>query len=867
MKAQDGFTFHPYPPTYTIQQLRMPNDLFADLNNNVWVAFRTIGLGRFSGNTFTIYDSTNSGIPSGIVYSVVVDHLNNLWAGTDKGLVRFNGSTWTVFDSLNSLLPGNVYKLHVHGNKLWCGTLHGAASYDGSNWTIYNTQNSGISGDNITAFASGNNGGLWIGTSNAGISEFYNNTWITFNSSNSGLSNNAVKKIIVTANNDTWIITYPEMFVKRGSVIFNYLEDLYSGVFPSGSITTFAGNYFRDLNGKLVFPVYDPDQLRYQKMNGNDVDMFMAAHSYDLTPGGTQNTIFVPDKNNHCWSTTLLKQAGVYGIASFNRSEAVAVPFVFSNTNSKTLDINNVKAAMLNRGDMHWDLMESKYSVPKKDGKKPVFASALWMGGIDDMQQLHLAAQTYRQTGNDFWPGPVDTITGLADTATAMLYDKMWKIDRNMIDEFRLHYNNASVANGTYTIPEPILTWPAHGTGNITRDLAPFTDFNGDGKYNPLDGDHPLIKGDQMLYWIINDALGFHGNSGATPLGAEIHCSAYAYFCDQLPEDETVMQQTTFYHYRIINRSPNDYRKFYIGLWCDMDLGHYGDDYIGCDTVLNAGFTYNGDNNDEGVYGYGVNPPIQNIKILDGPLADAGDGADNDHDGTIDEPGENCLMSGFMTYWGMPGPTDDPNGDQDFYNYLQCRWLDGSPLTYGGSGNNPTGTPVTKFLFSGTPYDTTAWTEASSGNIPEDRHLFLCSGPVTLPAGGETSIDFAYVFTRDTMAPNGISTSIARNKSDLKLIQNWFDNQNFPSCMQTRQFTDDDFEIFILPNPATDVIYIQSNTELRSASYMVYDIIGRKVLSGLLERQTIKISGLTKGMYLLMITNNGKEKTKKFIRQ
>ncbi|MBK7183400.1 MAG: hypothetical protein IPH89_10910 [Bacteroidetes bacterium] len=44
----------------------------------------------------------------------------------------------------------------------------------------------------------------------------------------------------------------------------------------------------------------------------------------------------------------------------------------------------------------------------------------------------------------------------------------------------------------SYNVDPTILSWPAHGTGNFSRNLAPFVDVNADGNYNPLTGgDYP----------------------------------------------------------------------------------------------------------------------------------------------------------------------------------------------------------------------------------------------------------------------------------------------------------------------------------------------------------------------------------------
>ncbi len=143
--------------------------------------------------------------------------------------------------------------------------------------------------------------------------------------------------------------------------------------------------------------------------------------------------------------------------------------------NFKTLDVNNVKAGIANRGDMHWDAGgqgNAMYEVPKGSGKHSNFASALWIGGLDNGGQLHGAAQTYRHNGSDFWPGPLDTINATIDTATSLAYDKIWKVSYTDINNFITAFNSGSVV----ATPD-MLTWPAHGSGNNSRNLAPFVDY------------------------------------------------------------------------------------------------------------------------------------------------------------------------------------------------------------------------------------------------------------------------------------------------------------------------------------------------------------------------------------------------------
>ena len=89
-------------------------------------------------------------------------------------------------------------------------------------------------------------------------------------------------------------------------------------------------------------------------------------------------------------------------------------------------------------GDMWWDngTSEARYEVPKGSRKNSLFAGSVWIGGYDQQGQLKVAAQTYRQSGNDYWPGPLDE-GGNIDAATCNEWDRFWKIDRETITKFK----------------------------------------------------------------------------------------------------------------------------------------------------------------------------------------------------------------------------------------------------------------------------------------------------------------------------------------------------------------------------------------------------------------------------------------------
>ena len=107
------------------------------------------------------------------------------------------------------------------------------------------------------------------------------------------------------------------------------------------------------------------------------------------------------------------------------------------------LNINNVRTTIMGGGDMWWNLSDARYEIPKNSNKHSMFAGALWIAGIDAGEQLKAAAMTYRQSGNDFWTGPLDE-NGDISAETCENYDKHFSITRQEVDEFIAWFNDNS---------------------------------------------------------------------------------------------------------------------------------------------------------------------------------------------------------------------------------------------------------------------------------------------------------------------------------------------------------------------------------------------------------------------------------------
>ncbi len=104
------------------------NGVDFDSYNNKWVAVYNGGIAKFDGANWTIYNTSNSGLPDNKIWSIAVDHNNVVWIGTEtQGLVRFDGITWTSYNTSNSVITNNrIDALSVDQlNNLWITPNYG----------------------------------------------------------------------------------------------------------------------------------------------------------------------------------------------------------------------------------------------------------------------------------------------------------------------------------------------------------------------------------------------------------------------------------------------------------------------------------------------------------------------------------------------------------------------------------------------------------------------------------------------------------------------------------------------------------------------------------------------------------------------
>ena len=517
-------------------------------------------------------------------------------------------------------------------------------------------------------------------------------------------------------------------------------------------------------------------------------------------------------------------------------------------TSEIDLSVNNVRARLLGGGDMWWDFSRGRYVVPKIEpgsGEQEVssiFAGAIWLGGYDDGGNLKMAAQTYRNaSSNDFFSGPLDPVGG-TDEEICNQWDKMFEVNGdNILEHAQLIQSKGVDAIDCGAVSRDLLGWPAKGNPHFAgihgfelpfQDLAPFYDENGDGLYNPCDGDFPVIEiigcetqigeigkvsfADQMIWYVFNDNGGIHTETTGDPIRMEVQTLAFSYKTGDQVND------MTFYRYKLVNRAPQSIDSTYFGQWVDADLGCHLDDYIGSDTANQLMYIYNSAPTDgaggcDGTPSYGNEVPMLGVDYFRGPK---------------DENGIELGMSSFVYYvnGGYPGlpNTGDPQTGQQYYNYLSGTWRDGTPYYATGNGYQQTG-PTTNYVFPGSPDDAAGWSMCTQTLPGADLRTVQSSGPFRLDPGAINELIIGAVWTPDVLYPcPSMKKLLAADELSQALYDNCFkitDGPDAPNLdiveldkklvlLLTNDSTSNNFQLnyeekdLLAPSNVTDTMYV-----------------------------------------------------------
>lgn len=196
-------------------------DLFEDKEGKLWIA---AGYGLYQ------YDPVTEALSkrrlfekSSLRFSVNCIEAENdslLWLGTSEGLVLYHLRKGLVesyehaASNVHSISNSDVWALANDDKTLWVGTKNGLNHFDKNarkftNYFHRENDPGTIAGNAIMVLTVDQNGGLWIGTEESGISYLARGShqFKTYHTGNSNLSNNKIKDFCQTPEGDLWIAT------------------------------------------------------------------------------------------------------------------------------------------------------------------------------------------------------------------------------------------------------------------------------------------------------------------------------------------------------------------------------------------------------------------------------------------------------------------------------------------------------------------------------------------------------------------------------------------------------------------------------------------------------------------------------------
>ncbi len=524
------------------------------------------------------------------------------------------------------------------------------------------------------------------------------------------------------------------------------------------------------------------------------------------------------------------------------------------------LDGNGLLARILAAGDFGWDFNQAVY-YPEYDFFNPdppvatIFLGGLWYGGLDPAGNLKLKATTYRSGGKtSFFSGPLDYATGTTEQSTCHKWDRFFGVTSTAIDAFLADLADGSLS-GTHL---SVRGWPAIGNPffkNVWgydlpyQPLAPFHDEDGNGLYNPMTGDYPVVKlqgleefvPDEQIWLVVNDEGGGAVDSvtGGLPIQAEIQITYFVFNCP----DNPLLHNAMFTSHKLIHYGAEPVDSFSLAMYVDFDLGCYSDDYVGCHPASNTFYAYNRNNNDQLVSAcglantFGLNPPVQAVTFLNHSL--------------------DRFIPIYNSTIGSPvAATTDPQTSVEFFNYLHGHWRNNLPLTYGGSGytTNPSATP-TPYAFPGNPNITSQWSMKSAGQPGRDQRGLAIHEVGTLAPGQILELNTAWSYHRgDSLDYLGNVNLMLGEVPHLQdLYANSFANVCSPFVSVSSPASAN--QVRIWPNPATE----QFSVYLPEAGRGIARIFNQTgVLMATqpfdnLDQLTLECSTWPRGVYYLQI--------------
>jgi hypothetical protein len=808
-------------------------------------------------NNWTKY-TVADGLISDNIYEVMIQDTSNIWLATDSGLTHFDGTTFSNYKPSDFLPVSDIVSGLVYAQgKVWMKnsliTQNGSLmSFDDTSFVVYSTAN-GMAQNTVRDIVATNSDTLWITSGNSGVSKFDGTSFTHYPT---------IRSISIAADSANRV--YASFILGRGNIdsVAVYENGIWTNFFPAGfSSKTPIGLFILKASAEgeiFAFPRNTTDKYYYKvsyplnlelksiEIRGvpsssnagptvgsinklNNKTWFLASRS-TMIACSTMDSIADPHFGNDPGETSInVDLIDQFVAIATTKGLYISSSSVKPSSAEQTIfDVNTFRTGVRISDPLFEEIYSATANLefPKNSGNHVVYAANFIVAAKkQNASNFNVFPLDGFQTA--FAPGPISNTGGLVG-------DFILKITKQEITT-----HQASAGQPNYNMPDAIKNWPAFGdsTLGVATDLAPFFDANSNGCYDPHNGDYPIIKGDQAIYWI-NHPL-------EKSLELEYHWMMYGFSAPG-----TALDSCLFVQYTIVNRAQVAYDSVQVGLFLDTDLGNAVDDYVGCDSINNVMYSYNGTLFDAGQGsspGYGNSTPAVGVKFL------------------------SDSMSSLIYYNIGPSSNGDPATAQDWLNYMNARWKNGMNVRYGGNGFNSSGTSTfsTTHMFTGDPVALTGWTELTpGGGVPQnatgDRRLFGAMPFFSLQPNERKTIEIVVGVGKTPGSNTVIGQNINAMVSSLNKAKQFNDSLAIPALSFASTDTcsavsvneilaSQQNSLSVFPVPSSGDLTIEADGQMRLIE--VYDMKGARVMSmpTRQNRVQLSLSEYRNGFYLIRV--------------
>ena len=415
---------------------------------------------------------------------------------------------------------------------------------------------------------------------------------------------------------------------------------------------------------------------------------------------------------------------------------------------------------------------------------------------------------------------------------------------------------------------------------------APYYDVNKDGKYE-MDKDIPGVPGASQTIWINYSDSNSVYMYGSPPIGLDVQETYWAYAYTGTLGNVIYKKVDIIYKGTQTTPVGSSIDSMHVCQYVEPDVGNYADDFSGCDTLLNLGYTYNAYPNDAVYDIFNLAPPAVGYSIIQGISQSSNSFQDSAIFNFKWRKGYKYIsprpMSTFI--YDAPGnswslPEYDYTGALQFYNYMrgympEPHYPSASPFPDMISEVTPYGV----YLLPGDPVTGTGKIDGRTsigGDSPGNRQMYIETSSFNMNLGDTVELVYAIAGGLGDNNLNSI-TELRRNIKGAVLAYNnlVYDISsgefNLPEINRP-QFSSSPKEYILFqnyPNPFNSSTIIKY--ELPDNAYVkliIYDILGRVVRTLVDEEKSpgeyqvkFDVDNLPSGIYFCKISfNNSKSK-------